>query len=179
MAAWIWALVGRFVTSTYRPDALFSFAFPLCFNDFRFTALCCQWHRIRSRAIGMLSNCLVLLRSTSMEFYQTRRIFSTRIIEISYRIRIPTVAVYSTRTERGLLQRCFVGISFARSIQIFTSRRTARQAHRTSRLFVAIFPNNWQRERRKEGGKEGGHTANDWADDRDESKQRKRRTRGL
>lgn len=139
MAAWIWALVGCFVTSTYRPDALFSFAFPLCFNDFHFTARCCQWHRMKSRAIGMLSNCLVLFRSTLMEFYQTCRIFSTRIIEIWYRTRIPTVDVYSTRTGRGLLQRCFVGIARKVDTNFYKSLNHATRASHLATLCCNFY----------------------------------------
>lgn len=160
MAARIRALVGRFVTSTYRPDALFSFAFPLCFNDFHLTARCCQWHRMRSRAIGMLSNCPVLLRSTPMEFYQTCRIFSTRIIEIWYRIRIPTVAVYSTRTERGLLQRCFAGI--VRKVDT-NFRKSLNRA--TSASHLAALRCNFYRQlatREKKRGRRHGQEQGRW-----------------
>ena len=76
--------------------------------------------------------------------------------------------MYSTRTGRGLLQRCFVGIARKVDTNFYKS---LNHATRASHLFVAIFTDNWQRERRKEGG--------DRADERDESKQRKRRTRGL
>lgn len=68
-------------------------------------------NRIRSRAIGMLSNCLVLLRSTSNGILpDSPNIFNEdyrNFISYSYTDR---VAVYSARTERGSLQRRSVGI---------------------------------------------------------------------